>query len=229
MQVLRIILIFNCIKRTVKMFRCKAVFNFCHLAFAGGETDNRGSRDVVLDVLAYGDNANEEGLGWVRIVETFMDENPDITIQYEILFEQPYHEKVKARLAAGEVPDIAYMGTDAKWGQSWKEADVQFDHRPYIDSDYFNADQISRGPNGEIFVIPMGSTNTTTVLFANKVLIKKSGFELPQTYEDIKKMVPAAKAKGIEVISFGGAAAWVLGSCMMSTFVARFTGDAHFI
>ena len=204
-----------------------AMFLLAGSVFAGSESE--GDDPVTLDVLAYGDNANTEGESWIRIVEGFQEENPNVTIQYEMLFEEPYHDKVVTRLAAGEVPDMAYMGSDTRWGASWAEAGVQLDLRPYLDTDYYDVDLISRGPNGEIWTVPLGTGNMCTVLYANETLIKSLGFELPETYEDMVAMVPAAQAKGIEVVSFGGSAGWVLGSCMMSTFIARFTGDAQFV
>lgn len=53
------------------------------------------------------------------------------------------------------------------------------------------------GPNGEIYEIPLGTSNITTVLFMNKTLVESMGFSQPKTYEDLVAMVPAAKAAGI--------------------------------
>jgi raffinose/stachyose/melibiose transport system substrate-binding protein len=42
-------------------------------------------------------------------------------------------------------------------------------------------------------------------------------------------MVPKAKAKGIEVVSIDGADGWAWGSCLMSCFIARVSGDANWV
>jgi raffinose/stachyose/melibiose transport system substrate-binding protein len=88
-----------------------------------------GAGKVVVKAMAYGDNSNQEGVNWVRIVNSFEKANPGIDIDYEMLYDEAYHQKVVARLAAGDVPDFAYMGADARWGLPWKEASQQFDHR----------------------------------------------------------------------------------------------------
>ncbi|MBN1500026.1 MAG: extracellular solute-binding protein [Spirochaetes bacterium] len=188
------------------------------------------SKKVVVDTMAYGDNSNPEGVNWVRIVNAFEKANPDIKIQYEMLYDEAYHQKVTARLASGNVPDLAYMGADARWGTPWKEAKQQFDHKKYIDKNMFDLSLIpSMGPRGEIYEIPLGTSNLTTTLYMNEKLVKELGFSTPKTYADIVKMVPAAKAKGLTVVSIDGADGWAWGSCLMSTIVARMSGDLNFV
>ncbi len=194
------------------------------------EAESAEAQQVVVKAMAYGDNSNQEGVNWVRIVNSFEEENPDIKIDYEMLYDEAYHQKVVARLAAGDVPDLAYMGADARWGAPWKEAGQQFDHRDYIDADYYDFSLIPpMGPNGEIYEIPLGTSNITTVLYMNEKLVKSLGFEAPETYEDMVAMVPAAREAGIEVVSIDGADGWAWGSCLMSAFIARVSGDPQWV
>ncbi|GAB1482052.1 sugar-binding protein MsmE [Treponema sp.] len=185
---------------------------------------------VVVKTMAYGDNSNAEGVNWVRIVDAFEKENPNIDIDYELLYDEAYHQKVSARLAAGDVPALAYMGADARWGKPWAEASQQYDHKSIIDTNYYDMKLIPpMGPNGEIFEIPLGTSNITTVLYANEALIKSLGFAVPTTYEEIVAMVPKAKKAGLDVISIDGADGWAWGSCFMSAVVARISGDANWV
>jgi len=190
----------------------------------------KATEQVVVRAMAYGDNSNSEGVNWVRIVEEFEKENPDIKIDYELLYDEAYHQKVQARLASGDIPHMAYQGADARWGAPWKEANQQVDHRPWIDTAKYDLSLIPpMGPNGEIYQIPLGTSNITTVLFMNKKLVESMGFGAPKTYEDLVAMVPAAKAKGIDVISIDGADGWAWGSCFMSAVIARLSGDANWV
>mgnify|MGYP002777199195 CR=1 FL=1 len=197
--------------------------------FAAGQKDvSKGP--VVVKTMAYGDNSNAEGVNWVRIVEAFEKENPGIKIDYELLYDEAYHQKVAARLASGDVPHLAYFGADARWGGPWKEAGQQFDHRPFIDGNMFDLNLIPpMGPNGEIFVLPLGTSNITTVLYMNEALVKSLGFSEPKTYEDMVAMVPKARAAGLEVVSIDGADGWAWGSCYMSAIIARLSGDANWV
>jgi raffinose/stachyose/melibiose transport system substrate-binding protein len=185
---------------------------------------------VVVKTMAYGDNSNPEGVNWLRIVAAFEKANPDIDIDFELLYDEAYHQKVVARLAAGDAPHLAYMGADARWGAPWKEAGQQFDHKPFMDSKYYDLKLIPpMGPKGEIWEIPLGTSNITTVLYMNEKLVKSLGFAAPKTYQDIVAMVPAAKAKGLDVISIDGADGWAWGSCLMSSIVARMSGDPSWV
>lgn len=185
---------------------------------------------TVLNVMGYGDNSNQEGISWMQIIREFEEINADIKIEQELLYDEAYHQKVVARLASGDVPDIAYMGVDARWGAPWKNAGQQWDHRGYIDTDYYDMELIpAHGPNGEIFEIPIGTSNITTVLFMNTELLQSLGLSEPQTYADLVAMVPAARRAGIDVITIDGADGWALGSCLLSAFVARSSGDAEWV
>jgi raffinose/stachyose/melibiose transport system substrate-binding protein len=199
------------------------------LVFAGGGKDTAKSSQVVLKVMGYGDNSNQEGQNFVRIVSAFEAANPGVKVDYELLFDEAYHNKVKARIAAGDVPHVAYMGSDARWGGPWQEAGIQIDHNKYIDTNLFDLSTIPADTkDGKRVYLPLGTSNLCTVVFANTKLLKELGFGLPKTYADMVAMVPAAKAKGIEVFSTHGADGWAWGSCIMSSFVARTTGMTDF-
>jgi len=122
------------------------------------------------------------------------------------------------------------MGADARWGARWKEAGQQWDHRPYLDPNYYDLNLIpAHGPNGEIYEIPLGTSNLCTVLFMNKTLVESLGFSQPTTYDDLVAMVPAARKAGIEVVTIDGADGWAWGSCYMSAVIARLSGDPKWI
>jgi raffinose/stachyose/melibiose transport system substrate-binding protein len=195
------------------------------------QTDDAAMTEkVVVDTMCYGTNSNPEGVSWVRIVEAFEEANPNIDIKYEMLYDEAYHQKVVARLASGDIPDMAYMGADARWGAPWKEAGQQWDHTSYMDAAYYDLNLVPpMGPSGEIFEIPIGTSNLCTVLFMNEALVKSLGFSEPKSYADIVAMVPAAKAAGLEVIGIDGADGWAWGSCVASMVIARMSGSANYV
>lgn len=196
--------------------------------FANGGSDE--PEKVTLNVMGYGDNSGAEGINWTRIVAEYSEANPGVEIVDELLHDEAYHQKVTARLAAGDVPHVAYMGADARWGAPWSEAGQQIDNRPYIDAAVYDMDLIPEmGPNGERYYLPLGISNITTVLFMNEPLVNSLGFSAPRTYEDLAAMVPAAREAGLEVVSIDGADGWAWGSCLLSAFIARTSGDPNWV
>lgn len=187
------------------------------------------SNTITLNVMGYGDNSNSEGQTFKRICDEFMAENPDIKVNYELLYDEAYHQKAVSRLAAGDVPDVAYMGADARWGSEWQEAGQQINNLPFypanIDAslvpDFFG--------NGEKPYLPLGGSNYCTVVAVNMNLLNKIGGKLPETYEDMKALAKLCKDNGIELMSTHGADGWVWGSCVMSGIIPRTTGDLKWI
>ena len=184
---------------------------------------------VTLNVMGYGDNSNSEGQTFKRICEEFMAENPDVKVTYELLYDEAYHQKAVSRLAAGDVPDVAYMGADARWGAEWQEAGQQINNVPYFPSnidaslipDFFGT--------GEKPYLPLGGSNYCTVVAVNTELLKKIGGKLPETYDDMKELAKLCKKNGIQLMSTHGADGWVWGSCVMSGIIPRTTGDLKWI
>lgn len=191
---------------------------------------NSSKNNITLDIMGYGNEENSEGITFLRIVSEYEKLHPSVTINYSLLHDAEYHQKVESRIIAGNIPDIAYMGSDARWGKNWNEAGLQIDMKPYLDEKQYDYNLISYdNDKEEILYIPMGTANLCTVLFVNEKLLKQLGLNMPQTYEDLKAMVPVAKKEGIQVIGTHGADSWVWGSCFLSTFIARTSGDATWI
>ena len=187
--------------------------------------------ECTLNIMGYGDGTNAEGVSFRRICDEFMAVNPNIKINYEILYDEAYHQKVIARLAVGDVPDIAYMGADARWGVLWQEAGQQIDNNPYIPSiidsslipDFFGT--------GVKPYIPLGGLNHTSVVAVNMELLDSIGGKIPTTYAEFVELAALCKTNEIECLSTHthGADSWVWGSCILSAIIPRTTGDAKWI
>lgn len=196
------------------------------LASCGGA---KASKGVTLKVMGYGDNSNSEGQTFKRIVDEFMAENPDITVDYELLYDEAYHQKAVARLAAGDYPHVAYMGADSRWGAEWQEAGQQVDNSAYFPSFIDTALIPDFFGTGVKPYLPLGGSNYCTVVAVNMDLLNQLGGKLPETYEDMKELAKLCKANGIELMSTHGAEGWVWGSCVMSGIIPRTTGDPKWI
>lgn len=192
------------------------------------------SAAVTLSIFAYCDDDYYEDL-----CNAFMEENPLITIDLEIAFDEAYHNRVEERLNEGDVPDIAYMGADARWGGKWQDADQQIDNTPYMPA---NIDQTLIPDffgTGVKPYIPNGGSNFCTVIGVNMALLEEIGGTLPTTYEEFKTLAQLCADNNIKCLTTPGAADWVWGSCVMSGIIPRITvnlswvenalyGDAHF-
>lgn len=214
--------------KNTKKVLLACLFAVCALGmvFAGG---SKASDKTVLNVMGYGDNATAEGQSFIRIIEAFEEENPDVDVTYELLFDQAYHQKATARLASGDVPDVAYMGlgTDGVWGVYWSEAGQQIAMDPYLDTSIYSLSAFgSANADGSHSFVPLGIANMCSVVFVNTELLSSLGLSMPTTYADMKAMVSVANANGIDVLGIGGGASWVWVSPILSNFIAQTSGAA---
>ena len=164
------------------------------------------------------------------IWQKFKDDNPDIDLQMEILFNQPYHEKLGAYIAAGTFPDVIYMWPSNRSSSAiLHQMHLMKDLTPLLGKEFLSqfvapAIDPKAQPSGYLAELPQSITYTT-VMYANKKLLADNGFSLPKTYADLKAMVPRLKSKDIQVITLPDADGWQMQSCLFSTVVGRMLGN----
>jgi raffinose/stachyose/melibiose transport system substrate-binding protein len=182
---------------------------------------------VTLKVLNYYDmtsaNAADE---LVVIWEAFEKANPDIQLEREDLFNEPFHQKVEAYAAAGQVPDVIYAWPSGRSSTLHSKKLIK-DLLPLVKKDKLESTytKFALQPQfgGYLGELPNGTTQTH-VLYVNTAVLKACGLTPAKTYDELKKQVPVLKAKGYETILMANAEQWVMQSCLFSDLAGRFGG-----
>lgn len=192
------------------------------------------AQKTTLNVLYYIDATQagydvDQGI-WAK----FQADNPDIDLQKEELFSEPFHQKMQAYIAAGTLPDVFYMWPSGRSQQIY-EKHLAKDLSKLLGPDFLKnfaptatnpkalGDSINPASQYQA-IIPQSFTLTTAV-YVNVKLLKDNGFAVPKTYADLKKMVPKLKAKGISVMMLPDKDLWPAQSCLFSTISGRLLGD----
>ena len=196
---------------------------------------------VTLNILGYGSADNGEGQVFDRICDEFMAANPDVIVRYELYYGDDYHTRVYNRLSSNDIPDIAYMGADERWGGAWKDANQQINNAPYFPS-YIDANLVPDFyGNGVKPYLPLGGSNYCTVVGVNMDLLTEIGSdetELNQALSSYETFVAIANKFNvyktnhpelIACLATHGADTWVWGSCVLSAIIPRTTGDSKWI
>lgn len=194
------------------------------VAVAGGFAQEK----VTLTVLNY-QQADQAGYAEdVAIWQKFQQDNPDITLNIEVLFNDPYHQKLQAYAAAGTMPDVFYVWPGAR-SAVIHEKKLAKDLNQLLGAAYlkdFSAAATNPANQlGKYMAMLPQSFTYTSVMYVNKKLLADNGFALPKTYADLKKMVPKLKAKGVAVAMLPNKDAWPMQSCLFSTVVGRMAGN----
>jgi len=216
--------------RKVTALLCAALL-LTGFVFAGGGKDKTSSDGrIVLKVLDYQDSTAPNSFDDNAIVwEAFEKANPDIILQREVLFNEPFHQKSAAYAASGNMPDVFYMWPGGR-STAIHTAKLAKDLKPLLEKDgllnkYSAAAMDTKGQAaGYIAEIPFGIT-TTHVLYVNTDILKECGLSIPKTYDELKAQVSVLKAKGYETVLMANMDDWVMQSCLFSMVIGRFGGS----
>ena len=166
-----------------------------------------------------------------EFIQKFVDDNPDIDLQVEILFSQAYHQKLGAYVASGQIPDVVYLWPGARDSSLlMHKLGLMRDLKPLLGADFLKAYapsvlNVNLQASKKLAELPQALTYTTT-LYVNKALLAENGFKPPKTYAEMKAMVTKLKAKGIQTALLPDNDQWPAQSCLFSTILGRIAGDA---
>jgi len=201
-------------------------------AFASGVLQEQQGI-TTLRVLYYLDAASPNAVADAnRWFSDFERMHPNVRIERENLFDEPYHDKLRAYMAAGDLPDVMYVWPSGR-------SDYLHNQRALKDLSWFierdNLAQYyipmtmdpSQQQAGYMAMIPQGIT-TTHAFFTNMEVLNAVGLQPARTYSELVAQVPVLRAAGYQTILIPAQSEWVMQSCLFSMVAARFCGaDWH--
>jgi len=202
-------------------------------AMAGGNSASgapSSSGKITLSVLNYTDltvanTVATEKWQW----DTFLANNPDVTIEREDLFNETFNDKLAAYAATGNIPDVTFCWPAGRSGALHQNKLLK-DLAPFIQKDNLQSkylpvciDPTQQG-GGYLAMIPQALT-ATNAMFVNLDVLNACGLQPAKTYVEMKAQVPILKAKGYETLIMACKDTWVMQSCLFSTVAGRFCGE----
>ncbi len=142
-------------------------------------------------------------------IADFQAAHPEINLTWEATQNQEYKTKIKAAVAANELPDIFYT-----WGCAFLGDFVDAGRVYNADAAYakFAADlpEVMVGNvkyDGSVYAAPI--TMNIVAMFSNMDLLKQAGFDkVPGTYDELIACCDALVAKGIIPFGCSGKETW---------------------
>lgn len=194
------------LKGTMRIF---AVLLLLLLATATTTAQDEAVTIVVWDHL--GDTTGTEGgpNPIQDIYDQFMAENPNITIQREVIQAQEMENVVPTALSSGEGPDVVYY--DITPARGLFEAGLLLPLDPYFD-EYGWGDKLNSGAppwvtfNGSFAGLPMESEFVG--VFVNNDIFKKEGWRVPTNLEETLEYCRTASEAGYVPFAHGQNPGW---------------------
>lgn len=137
---------------------------------------------------------------WVQpALDTFMEANPNVTIEYQQLSWSGGFDKIVTAIAAGEAPDVVELGST--WMPQFIDegAIIALDVADVYES--YSGWEGATGPDGNVYGYPwFGATN---IMYFNAELAQAAGVTTcPETFSEFKAASEAIDALGPEVRGF---------------------------
>lgn len=202
------------------------------LAGCGGESgtgSSKGSSEdgkVVLKVFSnLPDRKNGQGLVEQTIIDEYMKENPDVTIEVEALDEEAYKTKFKAYSMEG-MPDVVSIWGQPAFLDEVLEAGVlaPLDESDYDDYKFIPGSLEGFKKSGKLYGLPR---NTDVAgFYYNQKMFDDNGWEVPQTYDELLELAGKIKDKGIVPLAMDGGDGWPM-AVYLSDILFKLTGSDY--
>ncbi|QSO54093.1 extracellular solute-binding protein [Alicyclobacillus curvatus] len=142
----------------------------------------------------------------------FNKANPNITVTPEFFQNNPYKNKLRIALGAGNPPDIFY-----NWGggplQTYVNNGDVLNLTPYLNADpawknrFLSSSFGLATVNGKIYGIPVFGLGAE-ILYYNKPMFKQYNLTPPKTFDELLADVKVLHSKGVIPIALAGESQW---------------------
>jgi len=169
------------------------------------------------------DRTAGQGLIEQMLIDSFMAQNPHVTIQVEALHDEEYQIMFRAFAAASDMPDFV-----SGWGfpaflDDVIEAGLLAELNPADFADYGFIDGTMDGfsRDGRLYGLPRNTD--VMAFFYNQAIFDEHGWTVPETFDELIALSQDIRAAGLQPVSTNGADGWPL-NLMLNAIFAQVYG-----
>ena len=173
------------------------------------ETGTADGEQITLKMWCIATESDSNRHSYEEAIKEMETKHPEVKLEWEAFENQSYKTKIKAAVAADEMPDIfftwscAFLGDFVEAGKVYCLDDVYANYKDELP-------EVMMGNStydGKHYGVPL--TMNIVGLFANMDLLKEAGYdEIPGSYEDFIACCDALKGKGIIPFGCAGKETW---------------------
>ncbi len=171
------------------------------------------------------DRKNGQGLVEQMIIDEYMAENPNVTIEVEALDEEAYKTKFKAYAMDG-MPDVVSIWGQPAFLDEVLDAGVlaELNEADYADYGFIAGSLEGFKKDGKLYGLPR---NTDIMLiYYNQKMFDDNGWKVPATYDELMSLCADIKAAGITPIAMDGGDGWPM-ACFLTDILVRVAGTDY--
>lgn len=174
----------------------------------GGATVAQAEEQVTLKVFSnLPDRKNGQGLVEQMIIDEYMAENSNVTIEVEALDEEAYKTKFKAYAMEG-MPDVVSIWGQPSFLDEVLEAGVlaELNEADYADYKFIEGSLEGFKKDGKLYGLPRNTD--VAVFYYNQKMFEDHGWSVPSTYDELLALGQAITEEGIAPVAMDGGDGW---------------------
>lgn len=186
--------------------------------------ETEASEPVTLKVFSnLPDRKNGQGLIEQMVIDEYMAQNPNVTIEVEALDEEAYKTKFKAYAMDG-MPDVVNI-----WGQPSFLDDVlnagvlaELNEADYANYGFVSGSLEGFKKDGKLYGLPR---NTDIMAFYyNQKMFDDNGWKVPATYDELLALADDINAAGIVPVAMDGGDGWPM-AIYLTDLIVKINGS----
>ena len=172
------------------------------------EAGSSSGDEITLKVFSnLPDRKNGQGLVEQKIIDEYMEENPNVKIEVEALDEEAYKTKFKAYSMEG-LPDVVSIWGQPAFLDEVLDAGVlaELNESDYDDYGFVSGSLEGFKKDGKLYGLPR---NTDVAgFYYNQKLFEDNGWEVPKTYDELLELAGTIKDAGYIPLAMDGGDGW---------------------
>lgn len=146
---------------------------------------------------------------WDNLVNSYMEKNPNVKIETEVVPNEPYKEKIRVMLGGNDVPDL-FFTWDGEWVSRFAKNGAILELDSLMSDEFkgsFNQGILTTGQvDGKQYSLPI-RTCVNFVLYNTKIF-EENSITIPKTWNEFMDVCETLKSAGVTPIALGNGEGW---------------------
>lgn len=170
------------------------------------------------------DRNNGQGLVEQMLIDEYMADHPNVTIEVEALDEEAYKTKFKAYAIDG-MPDVVNIWGQPAFLDEVLEAGVlaELNESDYADYTFVSGSLEGFKKDGKLYGLPRNTD--IAAFYYNEKMFKDNGWSVPSTYEELLELAGTIHDAGIIPLAMDGGDGWPM-AIYLTDLIVRINGSS---
>lgn len=212
-------------KKTVSVLMAAAMTMTMAAGISSAASAEEGEHITLKVFSNLPDRKNGQGLVEQMIIDEYMKENENVTIEVEALDEEAYKTKFKAYSMEG-MPDVVSIWGQPAFLDEVVDAGVLAELNPedYADYGFIEGSLNGFTYDGKLYGLPRNTD--VACIYYNQKMFEENGWKVPETYDELLSLAEAINEKDIVPMAMDGGDGWPM-AVYLSDVLFKLTGEDY--